>query len=79
MTKYFTNEALDKLILSEDELNKHLVGVNPDDLLVCEDSGYVVCYVFSNISRAAILLSEGELVNKEQVIDKAMQRIQSNY
>ena len=62
-------------VLNSEELKQHFKGVRPDDLKMSESSNNVICYVLSQISRTAIVLSEGELKNVPSIRQKALDQI----
>lgn len=65
-------EVLKGAVLSDEELAPHLKGAKPDDLKVSEDSNRCICYILSQISRTAIVLSEGKLEDKPKVKQTAL-------
>ncbi len=61
--------------LSNDELKQHLKGLEPDDLKMSECGSEIICYVLSQISRTAIVLSTGEFKNAPSVRQKALDQL----
>ena len=65
-------EVLKGAVLSPDELKPHLKGTVPDDLKISEDNERCICYVYSQIGRTAIVLTEGKLSDKPKVRQEAL-------
>lgn len=65
-------EILKGAVLTNDELKPHLKGTVPDDLKMAENSERCICYVYSQIGRTAIVLTEGKLSDKRKIRQEAL-------